>query len=140
MKDEISHSGIVESVEDGHVRVRILQSSACAGCHAKSLCSSSESKEKIIDVYASSSLCSIGERVTVVGTASMGTFAVVIAFVIPLILMVLTIVLGMMSLGLSELAAVGGGVLMLAAYYLVLWMNRNRISRKLVFRIVRHRE
>ncbi len=137
MKDEISHSGIVESVENGHVRVRIMQSSACAGCHAKSLCSSSESKEKIIDVYESSPLCGVGERVTIVGTASMGTFAVVIAFVVPLILLVLTIVIGMKGFALSELASVGGGVLILAAYYLVLWMNRDRISRKLVFRIVR---
>ena len=51
MKEIIEHQGVIESIEDAHVRVNIVQMAACSGCKARSLCTSSESKEKIIDVY-----------------------------------------------------------------------------------------
>ena len=51
MKDIIEHQGVIASIEEGHVRVNIVQLAACSGCKARSLCTSSESKEKIIDVY-----------------------------------------------------------------------------------------
>ena len=50
MDERIEHQGIVESVEDDCVKVRIVQVAACAECKAKSLCSSAESKEKVREV------------------------------------------------------------------------------------------
>jgi positive regulator of sigma E activity len=45
----IKHDGIVIAVNgDGTVRVRIVQTSACASCKAKAMCASAESKEKEI--------------------------------------------------------------------------------------------
>ena len=45
----IKHDGIVIAVNgDGTVRVRIVQTSACAACKAKAMCASAESKEKEI--------------------------------------------------------------------------------------------
>ena len=51
MSDLIKHQGIVEKVDGMHVKVRIVQTSACSSCSAKGLCNASESKEKLIDVY-----------------------------------------------------------------------------------------
>ena len=48
---QISHSGIIESVAGDCVKVRILQTSACAACKVAAHCSASESKEKIVDVF-----------------------------------------------------------------------------------------
>ena len=49
MTNIIKHQGTVEHIEGTHVQVRIIQTSACSSCSAKSLCHSSESKEKLID-------------------------------------------------------------------------------------------
>ena len=82
-RDKIEHQGVVESVEGDHVRVNILQVAACSECKARSLCSSSESKEKLIDVYEQNAAQKyrIGESVKVCGTLSMGKQAVRMAFV-----------------------------------------------------------
>ena len=52
MGQYITHQGRVESINEKHIKVRITQTSACASCEAKKLCNSSESKEKLIDIYA----------------------------------------------------------------------------------------
>ena len=49
MSDIIEHQGTVESIVGSHIRVRIVQTSACATCAAHKFCNSSESKEKMID-------------------------------------------------------------------------------------------
>ncbi len=135
MKDKITHKGIVESVNGGHVRVRIVQNSACSGCHAKAYCSSSDSKEKIIDVYNCDEEVGMGDIVTVVASTSMSGYAVVLAFVLPLVFMIATIVVCLQFVGLKEDVSALFGAMMLAAYWLLLFLNKDRISRKLVFRI-----
>ena len=51
MSTKISHSGIVESIEDGCVKVRIVQTSACAACKVAGYCNAADSKEKSVDVF-----------------------------------------------------------------------------------------
>ena len=48
--DKISHIGIVEEIKGQAVQVRIQQASACDLCHAKSMCSSADTKEKFIEL------------------------------------------------------------------------------------------
>ena len=51
MSANIKHCGIVDEITDGCIKVRIVQSSACASCKVASRCNASESKEKIVEVY-----------------------------------------------------------------------------------------
>ena len=51
MENSVRHEGTIESIEDRHIRVRIVQNSACAACKVASRCNASESKIKIVDVY-----------------------------------------------------------------------------------------
>ena len=51
MENKIKHVGVVESVVGECVKVRVVQSSACASCKVAKQCNTSESKEKIIDIY-----------------------------------------------------------------------------------------
>ena len=131
--EKISHTGIVESAENGHVRVKILQTSACSSCQVKAMCASAESKEKIIDVWNDSRSFAIGDEVTVCGSMSMGRNAVVLAFVIPLVLMVLWMVAALKLLMLSEAWAVLGLLVLLAIYYAVLSVFKERLSRTFSF-------
>ena len=135
MSENITHTGIVQAVADGRVSVRILQASACSSCAAARLCRSSESKEKIIEAQLPAALqLSVGDSVTLVGTVRQSTLAVVLAYLIPLVVL-LAALFGAVGCGLSELESAGVALCAVAVYYLVLYACRERVSRQLSFRV-----
>ena len=87
MTDSIRHSGIVDSVGDDCVRVRILQTSACASCKVAGYCNASESKEKVIDVYgtAYAATVKVGDHVVVTASREVAFKALLWAFGVPFI-------------------------------------------------------
>lgn len=129
MKGKIEHEGIIQSIEGEHIRVRIIQSSACSSCQAKVICSSSESKEKIIDVYSTeSNTYKLGEKIKICASESMGQKAITYAFIIPLVIIIVWIGLAINCLGFSELITIAGVFLLLIIYYSILsfcnkWMK-----------------
>ena len=134
-KNEIKHTGEIVEITPDFTTVKIIASSACSGCHAKSLCGMSEDQEKIImlptDPYAT---YNVGDHVQVATKMSMGMKAVWISYVIPLIvLMILILSLSAVfeSEALVGLASVGG----VALYYLVIWLMRDRLNNEFVFYI-----
>ena len=135
MKDRIEHSGVVERIAGDKVEVKILQLSACSGCTARKLCNTAESKEKVIGCRRYGVDYNIGEKVMVYGSMEMGRNAVILAFAVPLVLMVAWLFTAVGIVGMGELAAVGVMVAILAVYYVVLHLFNGRISRKFEFRI-----
>ena len=74
MANTIKHQGIVENISGSHLQVRIVQTSACASCSIKGHCSSSDTKEKIIDVTNDGTFSyQPGDHVWVIGELSMGS-------------------------------------------------------------------
>ena len=133
MSNVISHTGIIDSIEDGMVRVRIVQHSACSSCKVASMCNSAESKEKLIDVrHGASDTLHVGDSVTVMAAQAVGTKAVIIAFVIPLVIMLATIAIVMRLTG-SEASAAASGITIMLPYYVVLYLFRSRLERELTF-------
>lgn len=66
MNHKIRHEGIVDSIEEECVHVRILQTSACASCKVAGYCNAAEAKEKIVDVFQTKgSSLKVGDAVTV---------------------------------------------------------------------------
>lgn len=131
----IKHLGIVENIRDSHLSVRIVQTSACAACSAKGHCSSADSKDKIIDIIdPSASSYRVGEKVMVVGEMSMGMKAVVLAFVFPFLLLILSLFL-LMALIENELYAALLSLAVLVPYYFILWLNKTRLKRQFSFTI-----
>lgn len=135
MRETIEHQGVVESVEGEHVRVNILQVSACSGCKARALCSTSESKEKIIDVYEQDAVQKYrpGDEVKVCGTLSMGKKAVRLAFGFPLVLTIVWMLMAMVLLNLNELIAVSVLAALLTVYFYTLYINRDRLAKQFAF-------
>ena len=135
MKETIAHQGVIESVEGRHVKVNILQVAACGECKARSLCASSESKEKIIDVYEDDAALKykIGEQVMVCGALSMGKQAVRLAFGVPLVLIVVWMLVAMVWLKLGELMSVSILAVLLAAYFYILYLNKDRMAKQFAF-------
>jgi len=133
MKSRIEHSGIVESVSDDKVRVRILQASACSACEAKALCHSSDSKEKIIVCRRNGQDYTAGEQVMVYGSRAMGRNAVILAFVVPLVVIVGWLFCAVGIFHINELLAIGIMVILLAVYYLMLHLMNGVLSKQFEF-------
>ena len=134
-KGEIRHSGKILEVNPDFTTVQIVVSSACASCHAKSMCGMSEDEEKVImvptDPYAG---YKPGDEVQVMTKMTMGLKAFWISYVIPLaVLMILILSLSPvigneLLLGLVAIAGV-------ALYYFGIWLFRDRLSNEFVFYI-----
>lgn len=137
MSNKIKHAGVVDGVEGECVRVRILQSSACSACKVAAHCNASETKEKIIDVMdADASHYQKGDQVMVVADTTVGFRASLYGYLLPLILMVVTLV-GVLaathSEGLAALSALG----ILMPYYVLLFLMRNKLRNRLSFTLER---
>jgi len=136
MNDIIKHTGIIDSIEGNHLRVRIMQTSACASCKVARQCHTSEMKEKLIDVFTDARPYAPGQEVTVMTSKSMANRALALGFGIPFFMM-LAVLFIMYHFtkdeATSALAAIGA----LLPYYLIIWLLRDSISQKISFQIER---
>ena len=135
MADIIKHRGIVEKIDGSHIVVRIVQTSACSACSAKGLCNASESKEKQIDVYEANPSYQIGEEVMVCGTTSMGMRAVLLAFGVPLLILVLALGVSMKLTGEDALLSSGIALLSVVPYYIAIYFCKDKLNRTFSFTI-----
>lgn len=137
MSNKIKHAGVVDGVEGECVRVRILQSSACSACKVAAHCNASETKEKIIDVMdADASHYQKGDQVMVVADTAVGFRASLYGYLLPLVLMVVTLVAVLAashSEGLAAVSALG----ILIPYYVLLFLMRNKLRNRLSFTLER---
>ena len=129
----IKHDGIVESIDADKVTVRILQASACSSCSARQLCRSSESKEKLIEVRGNYPTLHVGDSVTLQGSVRQGLRASLLAYIVPLILMVAALFYGTHLNG--EAAGALAALLVLAIYYGGLYLLRNKLGKQFEFSI-----
>lgn len=134
MTDIIKHRGIVENIDGSHIQVRIIQTSACSACSVKGHCNASESKEKLIDVYdTKASSYQKGEEVMLYGTTSMGMQAVLLAFGVPFLVLLITLFVAMRLTDGNELKSALIALLALIPYYLIIYVCRNKLSKKFSF-------
>lgn len=137
MSNKIKHAGVVDGVEGECVRVRILQSSACSACKVAAHCNASETKEKIIDVMdADASHYQKGDQVMVVADTAVGFRASLYGYLLPLILMVVTLV-GVLAATNSEGLAAVSALGILIPYYVLLFLMRNKLRNRLSFTLER---
>ena len=119
MSNKIKHNGVVDGVEEGCVRVRILQSSACSACKVAAHCNASETKEKIIEVQVADAVkYQLGDSVVVVADTAVGFRASLYGY--------LKIT---QSEGYAAVSALG----ILIPYYIGLYLLRNKLRNKLSF-------
>ena len=137
MEERIEHQGVVESVDVDCVKVRIVQVAACAECKAKSLCSSAESKEKVIEVKGRGvgKNVSVGEQVVVYGSMQMGWAALRIAFIYPMVLLLVAGAVCRAVMNVTEGMTLLLMFLALLLYGTVVYAMKNRIERRFSFGI-----
>ena len=138
MIQTITHDAVVKAVDGERICVTIVQSSACSGCAARQMCNSAEAKEKDVEVFTSEAATyRVGEKVVLEGRLSDGRRAAIIAYGLPLLLLlpvlfIATYLSGSETIG--SLWALGSVVL----YYIVVFLFfRGRLQRSFSFQIKR---
>ena len=135
MHTKISHLGIVESVSDRCVKVRILQAPACGACKVAGHCHAAESKEKTVDVFGcDTAKYATGQEVVVTTSGAVANKALLLGFGMPFLLLVGVLVIVLFLThheGIAALAALGS----LVPYYFLLWLRRDSIQRGISFQI-----
>jgi Positive regulator of sigma E activity len=134
--EAVEHTGYIESIQGNAMRVRIVQSSACSGCHASQICSSADKQEKLIDIPFFTGKYTVGQKVTLTGQASLGLKAVALAYVFPLLLMLTGLAASYLwifpsSDGIAALIAIGITIL----YYISLYPFRNKLQSRFIFSV-----
>lgn len=136
MADIIKHRGRIESINGSHIRVRIVQTSACSACSIKGHCNASESKEKIVDVHDfAAANYRVGEEVNVYGTTTMGMQAIFLAFGVPFLILLVVLLVALKLTANNELLSALVSLFFLLPYYLILYVCRGRLSRHFSFSI-----
>ncbi len=134
MSTKISHSGIIERIDEGCIHVKIVQTSACAACKVAGYCHAAESKEKIVDVYRSAQGLKVGDAVTVTASTRIATQALMLGFALPFVLLVLVLVVVLWLTG-NEGTAGLSALASLVPYYGILFLLRNKLRDKFAFEI-----
>ena len=134
MQDSITHSGVVVSENGNCAVVRIEQLSACAQCHAAAMCNVSDKKDKLIDAIIPEGVKVVcGDVVEIKSKRENKSAAIALAYILPLFLMVAVLFLSVLAIGLSEAAGALVSVIFLAAYFVILWLLRDKLKRRFVF-------
>ena len=130
--------GKVVGVEGAHYKVKITTPSACATCHAKSLCSSLTSQDqKEREILATSHQpLKVGDTVSLEMEERLGWIALFYSFVLPFLIMIL-VLFGLFASGVSQTTSALIAVLSLAPYYLVLYRFRSKLEKDFVFLAVK---
>ncbi len=128
----ICHEGVVIGSRDATFQVKIVVRSACADCHAKTICAAAERAEKVINVVANDDL-QVGERVNIIMEERMGWIALFYSFILPFLFLI-TILFVLYALGIGEVTAASAAAASLVPYYLVLYIFRKRIEKEFVFK------
>ena len=132
MKNEetISHEGVVSKITDDELEIKILAQSACAACHAKSACGMGEQAEKILTVPRPKGKdFTLNQKVNVRMAIGQGNKAAVLAYLIP-ILLLLAVLFACLGLGVNEGLSALISIVALIPYYIVLYLRRDKLKQK----------
>lgn len=128
----------MESVAEGCVKVRILQTSACAACKVASHCNASDKKEKIVEVFCDDAASyQKGQEVRVTASKQVAANALLLGFGLPFLILMLILIVTLKLSGNEGVAAIAA-LASLAPYYLVLWLFKDRIRQRLAFALERN--
>ncbi len=130
---KISHDGVIASLSEDRVTVKITSYAACTSCHAKGACNMAGSEnEKLLHIPVSDPDFRIGEKVRVILAQSLGFRALFLGYVLPFLL-VLTVLLAMTAAGSHELVAGLASLAVLVPYYAGLKLMRGKVDRQFSF-------
>lgn len=135
---KIVHEGKIVEMDSQTISVEIVNKSACASCHAKGVCGASDEQVRVIvipqTVATATAGFEVGDTVKLVLSAAMGFKAAILAYGLPLIVLVAALLI-CSSLGMEQLYV---GLISLGAvalYYIIFAIFRDKLEQEFVFSI-----
>lgn len=133
--ETISHEGVVTKITDDELEIKILAQSACAACHAKNACGMGEQAEKILTVPRPiNRTFELNQRVNVRMAIGQGNKAAILAYLIPIVLL-LAVLFVCLGLGINEGLAALISIVALVPYYIVLYLKRDQLKKRFEYTI-----
>ena len=129
----IEHTGIVKSVDNKYVVVDIIAHPACSSCAASGICDLSEQRSKEIRTVSNPDI-KVGEQVLVVMKQSLGYRALFLGYLLPFVI-VMTILITMTSLSISEPVSGLSALVSLVPYYIIIYLRKEKIGKSFSFTI-----
>lgn len=135
-EDCVEQKGIVIKKQEDKLVVKIEQKSTCSSCHARGACTSLDKKDKEIEIKSKDTAnYNIGDEVIITISTKLGMKAVFIAFVLPLILLVIALFLSIKLFSLTQSLSALVSLLVVAAYYFFLYKQNLFLSKEFNFLI-----
>ena len=135
--EQIEHKGTIAFIERDFVRVKITVSEACGGCSARKSCAMGSREQREITIHTTEGYnYKVGDVVEISARQSIGTMAVVLCYVVPLVVLIITLIVANifgLNDGISAVIAIGATAL----YYAILALFNKRISKKVTFQITK---
>ena len=128
----IRHEGVVLSTNGNMAHVEIVQTSACSACKARSMCMSSESQQKQMDVVMLEPL-QAGDRVEVEVRERLAWRAVLLAYILPFVVMMAVIAILDYATDWSEAITGTLSLCAIALYYLILSAFKHKLQKQFSF-------
>lgn len=136
-EDTICKEGIVRAIHGDQIEVEITISSACSECHAKNICIPSDHKrETVLAQSLYNEHFEVGDKVHLVLKGSAGGKAVVLAYLLPFIVLMVAL-FGTYAITKSELAGVIVSVVFVVIYYIILKTQNKKIEQNFQFFVKR---
>lgn len=132
MEELIRHEGIVLRTSGKMAHVEIVQTSACSACKARSMCMSSESQQKEMDVVMLEPM-SVGDRVEVEVRERLAWKAVLLAYILPFFVMLGIIAVLDFATNWSEAVVGTLSLCGIAVYYIGLSVFKSRLQKQFTF-------
>lgn len=132
--NSVTHEGIIEKISGKQCFIRLSRQPACDGCGAKSICSVPDSKGGEIMIADRESGMNAGDRVIVSITPQNAYKALVLGYVLPAVLVILTMVLFSVS-GAPEWLTALASLSLLVPYYLMIRLFGARMERTFRFSV-----
>lgn len=133
--NHLCNQGIVKEIQGNTLFVEITVSSACSQCHGKAFCSMAEHREEILQIASpEAATFEVGEEVYITMKSSLGTKAVIIAYVGPLLVLCLGLFLTYFITH-KELLSCAVGFGCLAAYFLILRRFKEKFKQEFTMEV-----
>ena len=135
MSQIAEHDGRVIGVENGKVKVEMHVLSACSSCKAHEKCAFVDKADKIVEVETPEwNDYQEGDSVIVSVNESLGLMAVLLAYLLPAVLLVATVVVVSGITGSEGIAALTT-LAVVTLYFFLLWYFHDKLQRKFSFGI-----
>lgn len=135
MSQIATHPGEVTKVEKGKITVLMHVLSACSSCKGHEKCAFVDKADKVVEVKTSDwEKYSVGDSVIVSVNESLGLLAVLLAYLLPAIIIIGSVIL-ISIITHSELLAAIIPIAITVLYFFILYRVRGSLERKFSFGI-----